>query len=653
MLRAFALGMALFLAGVALAEGTKRPTPEAAPAPSPITIEDFGGLPFFQDPSLSPNGQFLAARLAVDGKQVLSIISLFDKSIPTKSFNFDTEEMSLDSWQWVNDEWLVATVSRTVPVEGDKWRVSRIIGIGRNSPKLVTPMWDHAGQNAANVLWVAHDGSPRILLGMQTSIYSNDEGFFETVYEVDLSKGKGRSVVAPRAPISSYFADANGFVRMGYGYDYGTRRSRLTYRAPGEGMFRVIDRANSKKDEELIFPALFLADPAKAITFADDEGGFTALYDLALPTLERGQSRFSVKGYDIGGIIRSAAGDDVAGITVIEDRPRIQWLDAGLAETQALFDKALGLGKARIVDWDQTRTKLLVFVGSPDQAGGYYYFNRAAGGKLNLIAYSDNKFETRRFAPVSTIHYKARDGMDIPAVLTLPKGREAKNLPLVLLPHGGPQSRDYEQWDWMVQALVFRGYAVVQPNFRGSTGFGTKHLEAGEGEWGLKMQDDLNDAVDHLAAKGMIDPKRVCILGASYGGYAAMRAAQRDGSRFRCAISYAGVSDLARMASYDSRFLEGAEYKQSLRKNAPDFAAVSPLRFPDQFSTPILLIHGKLDLRVPVEQSRELAEKLKAAGKTYRYVEQPLGDHHFTRQADRIQFLQETDAFLRQYNPAD
>lgn len=653
MLRAFALGVSLFLAGSALAEGTKPALPEAAPAASPIRIEDFGGLPFFQDPSLSPNGQFLAARLAVDGRQVLSIISLFDKSIPARSFNIDTEEMSLDGWQWVNDEWLVATVSRTVPVEGDKWRVTRIIGIGRNSPKLVTPLWDDAGQNAADVLWVAHDGSPRLLLGMQTSIYSDDEGFYDTVYEVDISKGKSRKLVAARAPITSYFADASGYVRMGYGYDYGTRRSRLTYRAPGEGTFRVIDRANDKKDEDLIFPALFLADPAKALTFADDEEGFTRLYDLALPTLERGASRFGVKGYDIGSIIRNAAGDDVAGIWVTEDRPRIHWLDAGLAETQALFDKAVGPGKARIIDWDQTRTKLLVFVGGPDQAGGYYYFNRAGGGNLNLIAYSDEKLRTRHFAPVSTIHYRARDGMDIPAVLTLPKGREAKNLPLILLPHGGPQSRDYEQWDRMVQALAFRGYAVVQPNFRGSTGFGTKHLEAGDGEWGLKMQDDLNDAVDHLAAKGMIDPKRVCVLGASYGGYAAMRAAQRDGGRFRCAISYAGVSDLARMARYDSQFLEGAEFKQSLRKKAPDFAAVSPLRFPEQFSAPILLIHGKLDLRVPVEQSRELAAKLKAAGKPYRYVEQPLGDHHFSRATDRIQFLQETDAFLRQYNPAD
>jgi len=146
--------------------------------------------------------------------------------------------------------------------------------------------------------------------------------------------------------------------------------------------------------------------------------------------------------------------------------------------------------------------------------------------------------------------------------------------------------------------------------------------------------------------------KRVCIAGASYGGYAAMRGAQRDGKLFRCAISYAGVSDLGALARYDSQSLLGAEYRADLKEKAPDFDAVSPLRHPEEFSTPILIMHGKLDLRVPVKQSRDMAEKLKDAGKNYRYVEQPLGDHHFSREADRLQFLKEMDAFLQQYNPS-
>jgi dipeptidyl aminopeptidase/acylaminoacyl peptidase len=167
------------------------------------------------------------------------------------------------------------------------------------------------------------------------------------------------------------------------------------------------------------------------------------------------------------------------------------------------------------------------------------------------------------------------------------------------------------------------------------------------------MQDDLNDGVTALAEKGTIDPKRVCIVGASYGGYAALRGAQRDGALFRCAISFAGVSDLNGMMSYDSHFLNSNARRASWRQSAPDLKAVSPINLAAQFSTPVLIVHGKKDLRVPVSQSRKMADRLKAAGKTVEYIEQPEGDHHFSREADRKQFLEASEAFLRKYNPAD
>jgi dipeptidyl aminopeptidase/acylaminoacyl peptidase len=271
---------------------------------------------------------------------------------------------------------------------------------------------------------------------------------------------------------------------------------------------------------------------------------------------------------------------------------------------------------------------------------------------MQRIAYADTALKMTKMAPVTTIKYKARDDLEISAVLTLPAGREAKNLPLIVLPHGGPAGRDVEEWDWWVQFLGWRGYAVVQPNFRGSTGFGTAFQNKGEGEWGLKMQDDLNDVVIHLAKQGIADPKRVCIAGASYGGYAALRAAQRDGALYKCAISYAGVADIAAMSRYDQRTIVGNSSRAYWKESAPNSASVSPIKNAATFSIPVLIMHGKNDLRVPVSQSREMAEKLKAAGKIYRYIEQPLGDHHFSREADRLQFLKEMDAFLQQYNPA-
>ena len=622
----------------------------APPSSPPITLESFAAPPSIDDADLSPNGQWVAARMSIGGRQLLAMVPLFDRSTKPVIVGLDSEKISVDGWEWVNDDWLLLHFSANDTVEGDRIRIYRLASMSRLTGAIKPLLAKTGGQNAASVLWVAKDGSPRILVGVQDSIYSNFPGFWPNVREVDVSTGKDRQIVESREPILSYYADANGTVRLGYGYDSGSRTSKLIYRSGAKGSFKTIDRADLSKAETLSFPSLFLPSPDQAIT-RDDPDGYDALYKLDLTTMQRGEKILGVAKYDIGSIIRNVSGDGVAGVTVIENRPRTIWLDAEMAETQASIDAAVGAGNANIVSWDRAMRKLLVKVGGPDQAGAYYLYDRAEGGAMTRIGLADDNLKMRKLAPVKTITYKARDGLEIPAVLTVPNGPLTKKLPLILLPHGGPGARDYEHWDWMTQFLAWRGYAVIQPNYRGSTGYGKDHYEKGQGEWGLKMQDDLNDAVSHLAAQGMIDPKRVCILGGSYGGYAALRAAQRDGSQFKCAISYAGVSDLPRINSYDSRFLYGREYKSNLKKQAPDLTAVSPFRFPEQFSTPVLLMHGKLDLTVPVEQSRDMASKLKAAGKTYRYVEQPLGDHHFSRKEDRLQFLQEVDAFLNQYNP--
>lgn len=648
-LRYFCLPLlTLFLPAAAVAQ-TASPAP--AKAEAPLSIESFAAPPFIEDPELSPNGTWFASRVAAEGQQLLAMMPLSRGSEKPVLIRLDPEKADIDWWRWVNDDWLLIGYSATVPVEGDKWRVYRSASVSRLTGKIIPLAPDSGGQNAANLIWSAKDGSPHVLLGVQDDIYADSRSFWPEVRDYDVSTGKSQTVVPSRPDVMDYYADASGAVRMGYGYNRESRTGRLIYRSSGKGSFSQLDRANYRKDEELSFPAAFLSTPDQALTISDAEG-FDALYELDLRTLERGKKLFGAAGHDIDGLVKSPVDGSVVGIVLTENRARIHWLDPSLAQTQAEIDAAVGAGNALITSWDRSMTNLLVKIGGPDQAGSFYVYNRALGGKMSRLAFVDDKLRTRKLAPVSTIRYKARDGLELSAVLTLPKGKEAKNLPLVLLPHGGPQARDAEEWDWWVQFLAWRGYAVIQPNYRGSTGFGTALVEKGYGEWGLKMQDDLNDAVTHLANAGIADPKRVCIAGASYGGYAAMRGAQRDGNLFRCAISYAGVSDLGALARYDSQSLLGAEYRAGLKEKAPDFDAVSPLRHPEQFSTPILIMHGKLDLRVPVKQSRDMAEKLKSAGRTYRYVEQPLGDHHFSREADRLQFLREMDAFLNQYNPS-
>jgi dipeptidyl aminopeptidase/acylaminoacyl peptidase len=624
---------------------TPRPTGESA-AVRPA--EQFAALPFLSAPLLSPDGSRFAAKVAIDGKQVLAILPLFNDG--SKRALVGVGENDLNWWRWVNDNWLVVGIGAVQKVFADDWYISRMAGVSSDGQIFKSIAYKDSGQDAGDLLWVADDGSPRILLSRQKSVYPDEPGFWPEVLEADVSTGKTKQIVPNRMNILNWYADATGTVRMGVGHLPDKQQSWLIYRGNAKDSFRTIDRASGRKDERLIAPELFM-DGEKAVV-RDSDGGFDAIYDFDLKTMTRGQKLFSVPGYDLDAIVANAAGNGLAGIRYTDTRARVNWVDPAIAKVQADLDKAVGADRtASIVSLSRDQTKMMVLVAGPDRPGSYYFYDTAFG-KMNFIANLNADMKNARLNPVRTVRYAARDGLEIAAIMTLPAGREARKLPIIVLPHGGPSARDEESWDWWSQFLAERGYAVIQPNYRGSTGFGSAFADKGDGEWGLKMQDDLNDAVAFLAREGIGDPARACVVGGSYGGYAALRAAQRDGKLYRCAVSFAGVSNLRHLAIADSKSLFGSSSRRWLRSQAPDFAAVSPINFPEQFATPVLLIHGAKDLRVPVAQSRDMAAKLKRAGKTVRYVEQPLGDHHFSRKDDRLQFLQELEAFLAQYNPA-
>ncbi len=260
-------------------------------------------------------------------------------------------------------------------------------------------------------------------------------------------------------------------------------------------------------------------------------------------------------------------------------------------------------------------------------------------------------------AVVTPISYPAADGIVIPALLTLPKGREAANLPLIVLPHGGPVAVDSNRFDWWAQALANEGYAVLQPNYRGSA-LSPKFVALGYGEWGRKMQSDLADGVRHLAQQGTINPNRVCIVGASYGGYAALAGMTLDPGVYRCGVSVAGISDLKRFLG--PRFSwEGSTRADRYRErflgvstsHASALDAISPIEHVKAVTGPVLLIHGRDDTVVPYEQSEAIASALKRAGKSVSFVALKNEDHWLSRGATRLQMLQATVEFLRANNP--
>lgn len=641
------LSCGLFVTPTSAAAAPAAPSPKNEKSGTGLpTIEMFATLPYIEQPILSPDGRRFAAQLAIQGQQVLAIQT--GTSHPVLIAVGDSDVLRL---RWVNDDWLLVTIGQTLPLSsGRSTYVTRVIAVSAKNLKMNrVPRKDTNGQTANDILWVANDGSPRIILAHQASFYGRD--FWPSVSEINVDTGATKLLVHPRAQTMGYFADAHGVVRLALSYDDERRTARLLSRSDNHSAFREIGRADYKRDEELIIPEIFTADPSKAIV-TDRSDGFSAVYEYDLTKMELGKQIFSVPGYDVDKIITDAAGTSLAGVSYTDTRSRMHWFDARLAEIQAAIDAAVGADRhAQIVSMNRDRSILLVHVAANNTPGSYYYFN-TRDERMTLLADVHKGFRPEQASPVSTIRYKARDGVEMEAVLTLPRGREARNLPLVLMPHGGPYARSTERWNWQAQFLASRGYAVLQPNYRGSAGYGQAFADLGEGQWGLKMQDDLNDAIDWMVGEGMADAGRVCIMGSSYGGYAALRAAQRDGGKFRCAIAYAGMADLTAMIRYGDRYLNSNSRRASWQENAPDVRLVSPIHFAPEFSAPVLLMHGRKDLRVPVVQSREMAKKLKAAGKEHRYVEQPEADHHFSREADRIEFLKEVEAFLARHNPA-
>jgi dienelactone hydrolase len=309
----------------------------------------------------------------------------------------------------------------------------------------------------------------------------------------------------------------------------------------------------------------------------------------------------------------------------------------------------------RLVDWNDRFDRVIVMtegVGDPQT----WWMVDIRTGKASELGFS-YPIGADDVGPMKMVTYKAADGTPIAAILTLPPGGAAKNLPVVILPHGGPGARDYPGFDWWAQAFASRGYAVLQPNFRGSTGYGIAFQRAGHGQWGLKMQSDISDGLAFLAGQGIVDPKRACIMGASYGGYAALAGVTLQKGLYRCAVAVAGVSDVARMAATE---VAGSNYDPTMKRAIQeeigvrsDLRPVSPINFVAQADAPILLIHGKDDIVVPYEQSATMAAALRKAGKPVEFVTLPGEDHWLSRSETRLAMLEAALRFVETHNPSD
>jgi dipeptidyl aminopeptidase/acylaminoacyl peptidase len=360
-------------------------------------------------------------------------------------------------------------------------------------------------------------------------------------------------------------------------------------------------------------------------------------------------------------LIHAPDGSSLVGaFSLVGDERRYTFFDAKLQASWNAVVKAFPGEQVSLASWSDDKRQTGGYGRFPDPGPGLCAGRSEHQERRNSWATTYLGLTPEGVSEMRPIKYKAADGLEITGYLTLPRGKDPKNLPLVVLPHGGPQGRDTLGFDWWSQALASRGYAVLQPNFRGSEGFGYSFVKAGFGQWGKAMQTDLSDGVRHLAKQGTIDPKRVCIVGASYGGYAALAGATLDKGVYRCAASVAGPADLKRML-VDSNKLYSSSNNSTMRYwlrfmgadgvKDPDLGVISPARLADKVEIPLLLIHGKDDTVVPYVQSTLMADAMKRAGKPVELVTLPSEDHWLSRGATRLQMLTSVVGFLEKNNP--
>ncbi len=642
------LGASLLTYGAAQAQSTPVTSGQSAPQSQPISTETFASLPFAEKVGLSPDGQSMTGLFNIGGVQNIVISEIFGKN--PKRASFQVPDMNEIDWiRWVGNNNILVGLRAMHGVEGSNWYVQRMIAINRDSRKVTRLLWDAGGQMASDVIYVPTDGSPHILVAAQDSIYTNQPEFWPAVYRVNINTGGKTVIQRGRTNLLWWGADDQGRVRTGRVFQDGGVKSTLLYRPDGSGILRSVDRANLLNDEELNIPFQFLAGSDHAYMLNSDADGRNSIVEINM--LTGNIVRTIYDKYPVSNVILGPNGSKLLGAHVQNREYPVHWFDPDMAKHQQFLNAASPASDVRIISMNDDQSKMLVRFSTADNPGLLYYYD-AEDQSLSKLASMNEKLGAKRLSRSKYIQYKARDGLPIEAILTMPRGREEQNLPMIILPHGGPWAHDRLGYDYIVQFLAERGYAVLQPNFRGSTGYGNKFEWAGRGQMGLAMQDDLTDGVRWAVEQGIADPKRLCIVGASYGGYAAMWGIAKDPDLYRCAISISGVSSLRREVNDFNGAIHSRLYRQQWEKMSDNFDAVSPINAIGRISAPLLLVHGKKDVTVEHDQSSRMHSAMTRAGKRSQFTSIPLADHYFTREADRLTLLRAMEKFLAEHNPA-
>jgi dipeptidyl aminopeptidase/acylaminoacyl peptidase len=636
---------------------------QANPALPPI--EQFFSRPAFNGGLLSPNGRYLAARSSAKGQRdFLVVVDLqTNQGKVVASYN----DADIGAFQWVNGERLIFDVNDRTVAQGDVEYAPGLFAVNADGSQLVQ-LADRGVRSQTGTM------TGRRILPWHTYLMpargAQDSEFvyvrnvvWKTGYKrsrvsllrLNTLTGQAQEVSRPKQDVSGWLLDHKGEPRIAFGQDEDV--TNIFYLDPASKEWRKLTSFKSYGDNPDDITPLAFGPDGKLYVAARNGKDTSAVYtfDIASGKLAS-EPVLNAAGYDFDGDILTSR-DKVLGMHFTTDAESIEWIDPEMKAVQDSVDKLLPATVNLVSPPPQHSTTPWVLVRAYSDVipSTYFLYNRESK-LLNKVGETAPGIDPKQMGRQQALRYKARDGLEIPALLTLPPGGKKSGLPLVVLVHGGPWVRG-SSWGWNphTQFLASRGYAVLEPEFRGSLGFGSAHYKASFKQWGLAMQNDVADGVRWAVDKGLVDPKRVCIAGASYGGYATLMGLINDPDMYKCGVDWVGVTDINLMygsANHTSDMPD--EWKRygmpemigDQVKDAAQLKATSPIEQAARIRQPLLLAYGGADVRVPIDHGTKFYSAVKRTNPNVEWVEYPDEGHGFYLPKNSIDFWSRVEKFL-------
>jgi dipeptidyl aminopeptidase/acylaminoacyl peptidase len=633
----------------------------AVHAKNESAAEAFGKREGIEDISLSPDGMKVAYIEPAAGQgNRLFTVDLTSGGTPRSVLFASGDPERLNNCDWVSNARLVCSIYAVSEVAGERISATRVIAVNSDGSELKM-LSKRQGQNAdrfaffgGSVIDLLPGDDGAVLMGREyvpesatgTMIAKDEDGL--GVDRVDTLKLGAKRVVRANKTATNYISDGEGNVRImslmvqNGGYDAGRRR--FLYRdIKGSGWTLLSEYDLTTEDG--FYPVA--VDPVENAAYGYEKlNGRMALYKVTLVDGLPKKLVYSRDDVDVDNLITLGRRKKIVGLSFATQKRQAVYFDPELSKLGKGLAKALP--NAAMISFgglSADGNKMVVGTWSDTNPGQYYHYDKTTNQVGPLFA-ARPELEGFQLASVKAVMVKASDGTDVPAYLTLPAGSSGKGLPAIVMPHGGPSSRDEWGFDWLAQFYANRGFAVLQPNYRGSSGYGDAWYQInGFQSWKTAI-GDVNDSGRWLVSQGIADPAKLAIVGWSYGGYAALQSAVLAPDLFKAIVAIAPVTDLAKLKD-ESLGYTNARVVRDFIGSGPHISEGSPARNADKFKAPVAMFHGDLDLNVGIFQSRYMQDQLKAAGKAVDLTVYPKLDHQLEDSAARADMLGKSDAFLR------